>query len=687
MRVRLAWALFGLTVVVSVVHVALLIALPEPLTSSAVIGEGFPLVTIGAIAGSGVGALIVSRYPGHRVGWLFVVGQLLSEVGLAVGVYGRGVLSGELGDAPGGHLGLWLSIHFGGLFVVALLAVVFLLAPDGHLVSPRWRWAVVLVLAGLLAGHVAVATVSPYRLDADGQLLGEPPTLLNPLLVFASVAVGVGILAGAAAVVVRLRRSSGDRRQQLRWVALAAGSMAVAVVVNAALVIFGAPARFQSIPVMAAYACLPVFIGIAILRHRLFDIDVFINRAIVLTVLTALVSVGYVGLVVLLSDLAPVAHESFWPPFLATVVIALLFQPVRDAAQRFADRLVYGSRAAPYLQLAELSRRLQSAAGTQELLRQMGDAVAGAVGARSATILVGSQPVDAADPTAPPGRVVDVPVLEGGERLATLLVTMPPDRPLRTEEHRLLTDFAVQLGTALRNLRLESTLADRVDHLRASTEALEASAHRLRLAQETERQRLEESLARTVVPHLRDVGSGIESALGHRSRAPDPDPPARLDRCAGSTYAALDALRTLTRGVFPAQLARQGLVAALTSLLDRSGAGTLTTQLSTERFDPRVESCAYFCVVELLRTADSPVDVRLRTGGDGRLRLAVLALHALHASHGDATTGADGASHLEDRVAALGGRLATGEHHGRTLVSVELPPSVPETDPVPHLLQ
>lgn len=681
MRARLAWALFGLTVGVSVVHVALLVVLPEPLTSTAVIGEGFPLVTIGAVAGAAVGGLIVSRYPGHPVGWLFVVGQLLSEVGLALGAYGHGALSGELGNAPGGHLALWLSIHFGGLFVVALLAVVFLLSPDGHLVSPRWRWAVALVLAGLLASHVAVATVSPYRLDEDGQLIGESSTLLNTLLIGASVAVGVGVLAGAAAVVVRLRRSSGDRRQQLRWVALAAGTMAVGVVINAALVVLGAPAWFQSVPVMAAYVCLPVLVGIAILRHRLFDIDVFINRAIGLTVLTAGVSVCYVGLVVLLSDLVPVANDSFWPPFLATVVIALLFQPVRDTAQRLADRLVYGSRAAPYLQLSELSKRLQRAAGTQEMLRQMGEAVAGAVGARSATIRIGTEGTDRTGEaqTGPSGRIEIVPVLEGGQRLATMLVTMPPDRPLRAEEHRLLTDFAVQLGTALRNLGLESTLADRVRRLKLSTEALEASAHRLRVAQETERQRLEESLARTVVPHLGAVEAGIESVLGRLpGGSSDPNPEERIERCTESTYAALDSLRTLTRGVFPAQLARQGLVAALTSLLDRAGGGSLTTQLSGERFDPQVESCAYFCVVELLRSGGSHLDVQLGTDKDGWLTLVV---------YGDAAPGLDDDAHLEDRVAALGGRLRTEAHDGRAMLSVELPPSVPGADLVPHTLQ
>lgn len=679
MRQRLAWALFGLTILAGVVHVTLLVLAPEPVLSVEVIGDGFPLVTIGAIAGAGVGALVVSRYPGHRVGWLFVVGQLLSEVGLALGVYGHLALSDELGDAPAGHLAIWLSIQLGGLFVVALLALVFLLAPDGNLLSSRWRWAVGVVVAGLVAATAAVAAVPPSRLDADSQLIGDMPAILTALLVGASIAISVGVLAGAVALVVRRRRSSGEQREQLRWVVLAAVALAAGVLANLLLVGGGAPPWLQSIPVMVAYACVPVLIGVAILRHRLYDIDVFLNRAIVLTALTVLVTVGYVGLVVLLSSIAPVEEDAFWPPFLATVLIALAFQPVRDAAQRLADRLVYGSRAAPYLQLAELSERLQGAAGTEELLRQMGDAVAAAVGARSARVVVerpGLLPLGE-EAGRRRGAVVEVPVVEGDETLATLEVVMPPDRPLRSEEHRLLTDFAVQLGAALRTIRLEAALADRVAEVSASAQALEASAHRLTLAQEVERQRFEADLGRTVVPHLRDVEQGIASLLAGEA----PDGPAgerRLDELTESTYAALESLRTLTRGIFPAQLARQGLVAALASHLERAG-GRLDTELSAERFDPRIESCVYFCVVAMARAATEVV-VALGLGTGGRLEL-VLRSEATAETRAAAET-------LEDRVAALGGSLRVQEEAGRTVTAVALPASVADdAGLVPHAAQ
>ena len=678
MRQRLAWALFLLTILVSVVHVALLVASPEPLLSTAVVGEGFPLVTLGAIAGAGIGALIVSRYPAHPVGWLFVVGQLFSELGVMFGVYGHEAVSGRLGDAPGGHVAVWLSIQAGGLFVIALLAIVFLLAPDGHLVSPRWRWALGVVVAGLAASFGGVLTVRPGRLDENGQLIGEMPAALGLVLVAASLAIAVGVLAGAAAVTVRLRRSSGDERQQLRWVALAAGAMALGVLANLVLVVVDAPDWLQSLPVMAAYACVPVFIGIAILRHRLFDIDVIINRAIVLGVLTCLVTVGYVGLVVLLSAVLPIGHGTPWLPFLATVLIALLFQPVREGAQRLADRLVYGSRAAPYLQLAEFSNRLQGAAGSEELLRQMEQAVAGAVGARTAIISVDVHGTGRSDQQPDSAGVVTVPVVEAGERLATLQVTMPPDRPLRAAEQRLLADFAVQLGTALRNRRLESDLADRVAELRASTEALEASAHRLRLAQETERQRFESDLRRTVVPHLRDVEAGLGSVL-ERSAVDAPVEPV-LERLTVSTYSALEALRTLTRGVFPAQLTRQGLVPALTGYLERTGSGTLTAELGGARFDPRVESCAYFCVVEFVRAVGACAEVVVSTTSDGDLGVVVRAAGA--ADVGGA------ANHLEDRVAAFGGRLRISRQRDRAELTFVLPASVADdSDLVPHPAQ
>jgi signal transduction histidine kinase len=669
MRVRLAWALLATTVLLSIAHILLLAAADRSMFHPVVIGDGFPLVTVGAIAGAGVGAAIVSRYPGHPVGWLLVVGQLLSELGLALRAYGHSALAGELGDTPGGEVATWLSIQTGGLFVVALLAMLFLLAPDGRPASPRWRLALALPVSGLVISTAAVGTISPGQLDADAQLIGGPSLLLEVALIAAFVLVCAGVLAAVVSLWLRLRRARGDERQQLRWVALAALGLAAGVVANLALFVVGAPVWVQPLPVMVGYVCVPVFLGIAILRYRLYEIDILLNRAIVLAVLTGFVTLGYVGLVVGTSRVFPMVHGKFWPSLLATALVAVAIEPVRERAARLAGRIVYGARAAPYLELADFSKRLQEAPSAYELLRRVAQAVGRAVDARSATIRADVPGGPASRVSWPEGTrggsgsAYALPVSDQGELLGELSVTMPPGRSLRAQEQRLLSDFAVQLGRAFRNMRLESTLAQRLTDLRASTAALEASLHRLDLAQDAERQRFESDLARSVVPHLR----AVEQQLRELPETEDDltASASRLDELHLDVQLALEGLRTLTRGVFPAQLARQGLPAALTALLAESGAGRLDANLAAgRRFDSRVESAAYLCAAELVRVVDLPVAVRLREDG-GHLALTIRL-------QGSAPDPFD-LLHLRDRAAALAGSLTTTDEGGASTLTLRLP--------------
>lgn len=677
MRARLARALFGLTVLVSVVHVLLLAVSERSMFHRDVISNGFPLVTLGAIAGAGVGAAIVSRYPGHVVGWLLVVGQLVSELGLMLRAYGHDALAGELGDAPGGEVAMWLSLQTGGLFVVALLAVLFLLAPDGRATSPWTRRAVALPLLGLVINTLAICTVAPGRLDADAQLEGGPSPLLELALISAFLLVSAGVVAAAASLFRRLRRATGDERLQLRWVAVAAIVLALGVAVNVVLATLRTPVWFQPLPVMVGYLCIPVFMGIAILRYRLYELDVFLNRAIAMGVLTAFVTAGYVGLVVVIGRTFPMTDGELWPSILATALVAVAFQPLRARVARLADRIVYGARAAPYLELASFSRRLQEAPSTQELLRRVSQAVGDAVGAHRTTIraeVPGASPQLVTWPTAPsgaPGPVETLPIVEQGELLGELTVTMPPGRSLRGEEQRLLSDFAVQLGRAFRNIGLESALAQRLKALQEGTEALEASAHRLDLAQEAERQRFESDLARNVVPHLRAVEQQVREGLDAGNPAPMTRD--RLDGLHHEVQVALEALRTLTRGVFPAQLARQGLAAALTGLLSRNGSGSVAGDLLPgRRFDPRIESAAYFCVAEVLRVADSGVEVHLE---EDREHLSVTVRASTPAPDPQRLL------HLSDRAAALSGRLTLPGEGEPTVVRLVLPVTQPVAQP------
>jgi hypothetical protein len=278
-------------------------------------------------------------------------------------------------------------------------------------------------------------------------------------------------------------------------------------------------------------------------------------------------------------------------------------------------------------------------------------------------------------------------VVDEEGQIGELAVTMPLGVDLRPAEGRLLSDFAVQLGHAFRRIELESELVERVEQLRESTLQLEASARRLDDAQNAERERFEADLARTVVPHLVEVGQGLEQILpdnptesGAQRAAAErrPDVGARLDHLSRHTQAALDSLRTLTRGVFPSLLARRGLVPALAAHLEESADTSLHADPSTDRrFEPRVESTAYFCAVAFLRQVEGPMKVSLTAPGE-TLRLELSGRSPVPAPQET--------EHLRDRAAALGGTATISAEAGRVLLLLELP-LASSSDAVPHAAQ
>lgn len=666
MRVRLGWSLFAVTVLLAVAEVVLLVLGEPPLFSLETLEEGFPLVTVGAVAASAIGALIVTRYPGHRIGWLFIIGQLGTMLGLAAQAYGAYALTEGVGPTTAGHLAMWVAGHLGGTFALTLMALLLLLVPDGHLLSRRWSWAIGVTVLGLALHVAGWLTVPPGEVTADGT---DPEThqLAQVLVLLAVVALLVGLIAGTTSLVIRLRRAEGDERAQLRWIATAAAGLAISVPLGLVLSLLpGAGTWVSSVTVMVAYLFLPVFTGIAILRFRLYDIDILLNRSIVLTVLTGFVATGYIALVVVFGELDDASDgDASWSSLLATVLVALAFQPLRRRVNRFADRLVYGAQAAPYEALAEFSDEVGRSRSLAEMLPRMAEAVGRAVGARQAEVWV-DVPGHSPEGAWWPGRSSSahdhvVPVVDGCETYGGLGVAMPAGRRLRPAEHQLLSDFAAQLAKAFQSFRLEAELADQVDLLAQQGEELERSNRRIVSAEAVERSRFETAIAREVLPHLGTMPQEL-AAL----RSEEPWPREQVEQLLARTSTALESLRTLTRGVFPAQLAHRGLGAALSSHAELAGLGealTMDASVRGRRFDPQVESVAYFCAVELLRALGEP---GLRLVADDR----TLSL--------DATGSADGrlepqVEHLRDRAEAVGGGLHVTQTDAMVRVVVELP--------------
>jgi hypothetical protein len=659
MRQRLAWALFGLTVVGAVGQVVTL-ADGGQLTSHIAIVNGWPIITLACLAGAFFGAVIVARYPRHRIGWLLLVGQSGTQVGMVAQFYALHVLSGHgWGAAVAGHWAEWFSAFFSANWALALVAVLFLLAPGGSLPSPRWRVAIAACVLGLVTTFAGILLTDPAGYTPDGHKV--PHGLPNLLLNVAIFSIVGGMVAGAVALVRRLRQSSGEERQQLRWIAASATFLAgtVVLLIVVAIVVNDDDADPLALDLLlyVAYASLPVATGVAVLRHRLYDIDLIVNRAVLVTLATAFAAAGYVVLVVLVGGNA----GGFWPSLLATAVVAMAFQPLRLWVVRLADRFAYGARAAPYEALSDLGRRLGEAPDPTRLLPAVARAAGEAVSATSAVarLTVGGLdrsarwPADA-DPAHGSAPTTRVPV--GPEPLGSLAVALPRGRELRDHERLLLHRLAEQASLAFRNAGLSAELACRVDDADRAAGELAGSRRRLIAARDDERARLELAIRRDVLAHLTPLPDRL-AELAEDSPVRSGPLGELIDACG----AGLEALREITRGVYPAQLARSGLGIALSAHLTRWGRGSLEV-------DARVEAAAYFCFAEGVRDFAPPVDVTLGVSDDH----LVLTLRGSASSDG-------GLQRMRDRLDALGGSVTrdsvagNGPDAGPTVLTVRVP--------------
>ena len=682
MRTRVAWCVVALAVVAFTLDTAFTAVHLSLLSKAAWVDHGWPLIPLGGVGCALMGALVVSLRPRQRLGWLLCAASLLS-VTLAAEAYAAWVLDGGGPGSPEwAHTSAWVGSLLGWPAFTAII-MIFLTSPDGRLLSPRWRWAAVVTVAGLALHTLGTTMISPAGFVYGEQYGGGTVTAV---VLMAGVAlVAVGLVAAAVSLVVRLRQARDDARRQLLWIASSAVALAIGVMV--ALAVPQAQGEgatwLAALPLGLAQLAFPLCVAVAVLRHRLVEIDLIVNRALVLAAAAGLVAAGYVAVVVVVGRGVGGSAGGFWPSLLATALVAMAFQPLRRRVVGLADRLSFGAAATPYVALADFSRRLGDRPDPSALLPAMADAAARAVNASRATVVLRVE--------AGPDRVATWPALEGGyapaagnetpvlhrgERLGSITVHMPAGHPLRERDQRLLADLADQAGMAFHNARLTAELSGRVEELDRHTRELAASRRRLITAGDAERSRVERAISRDVVLHL----AGLPEQLDDLSRSygsadrPPPDP-ALLGPVGDALRAALEALREITRGVFPAQLARSGLAPALASLLARDGTtGRLVVDPDVEgrRFDPRVEAAAYFCVAETVHALGESVAVSI-TAHDGELRLLV--------------TGTDrggvSLSHMRDRVEAAGGSVSMTGSTGHVTLEVRLPADAPQPERIP----
>ena len=671
MHARIAWCVVGLTTV-AVILDTLFTAAYRPLLSEATwAAHGWPLAPLAGVGCALMGALIVARYPRHPLGWLLCVASLLS-VTLAADAYTLWVLEGDgPGSAYWAHVIAWASPLLGWPAFTALI-VIFLISPTAHLASPGWRWALWATLAGLGLRTLGTLTMSPgdfvYAKQYDGF------TLSTVLLTMGYLLIAAGLIASAVSLVLRLRRAGDDERRQLLWIASSAVFLAIGVVVILVVPrVQGEEGTWLAgLPLRLAQLAVPLCVAVAVLRHRLLQIDLIVNRALMVALATGLAAIGYVFVVVVVGFAVGEEAGGFWPSVIATALVAMAFQPLRHRVVRLADRLAFGAAAAPYEALADFSRRLEDLPDPTALLPAVAEAAAHAVNAGRAVASVhvhdGVDRVAAWPPNGadhPAAARVTTPVVDHGERLGSITVEMAAGYPLRPREQQLLADLADQAAMAFRNAQLTAELSAQVERLSLHTREVDQSRARLISAGDAERSRVERAIARQVIPHVAPLPDRLRQLSQSDAGDSTPLDIAQLEPLLISMNTAMQSLREITRGVFPAQLTRSGLHTALGSLLARPGlAGRLTVDDSAAglRFAPRVEAAVYFCVAEATRALGHRIAVSLSVHGD-----------QLHLSMSGIEGGDLSLSHMRDRIEAAGGSVSIMGRDSRTFIEVRAP--------------
>jgi len=286
-----------------------------------------------------IGLLVASRHPANPVGWLFLamaVFQGVSQLGQAYAE--RAARS----DLPAGEIAEWLTSWI-WVLQPTLMGLVLLLFPAGRLPSRRWRLVPVLALSGCTLAMASFA-LSPWDPQDSAAYPENPFAVDSPVvdvLALGFALLVITLLAAAASLVVRFRRARGAERQQLKWIASAASIGPLIAVIGA----WFWPAWQAQAATLLGAGLIPIAAGIAILRYRLYDIDVVINRALVYGALTATLAGVYLGSVLSLQLLlAPLTASSKLAIVVSTLAVAALFQPARRRIQAIVDRRFYRSK-------------------------------------------------------------------------------------------------------------------------------------------------------------------------------------------------------------------------------------------------------------------------------------------------------------------------------------------------------
>jgi len=629
---------------------------------------------------TGLGVVIIKHRPRNPIGWIFLIvssSYVLSA--LAAGA----LLYTSILPAPLGPLLLDLATWLGNWAWLPAqllpLTFVFLLFPDGHLLSPRWRiigWAAGLGLLSLMLGLAAhPGPIADWASQPNPFGIAGAERVLDSLMTVGSILLAIGVFGSMAAIAVRFRRSKGIERARMKWLVYAAILILIAGAFTLPYWLSGNLANGLALELSIVLTNLvtlgiAVAVTIAIVGYRLYDIDVIINRTLVYSVMTGVIILIY-SLVVGTASVFFGSSGNWLLALVATGLVAVLFQPIRDRLQRGVNRLLYGQRDEPFEVLTRLGQSLeQSAADTA--LPALVDTVAQALrlpyvdlqerqGDRFVTVAATGRPVD--DP-------VSFPMIYQAEEIGRLLVgSRTPGETLGAADEHLLRNIARQAGATVYDTRL--------------TADLQRSRQQIVASREEERRRLRRDLHDGLGPSLASLL--LEARVLRRMIREDPAAAEGLaDEIQADIRATIDDVRRVVNELRPPALDDLGLVPALQVMAaklgrsDGQGAPGLSVQVDAPADLPSlpaaVEVAAYRIVQEglanVLHHAQArQAVVRIRVNGD--LRVEVWDDGAGFQTR---RRGGVGLISMRERAAELGGRCEISSTPGAgTLITATLP--------------
>jgi hypothetical protein len=598
-----------------------------------------------------LGALIVSKHPNNAFGWIFTLAALLVTFNLAGAAYANFAVIKQHGTWPAGHVVALLAGGWNWIPITAILVILIpLLFPSGQLLSARWRWVV-----WCAAAFVVLAAI-PNALW-PGPLF-DTPRIRNPIGINGSadwldrirtlslIPAVAGVAGALASLTLRFLRARGQERQQLKWFFYGCVLFMIPLVVKGPV-----PVQVQDVLTVVLWPALPISVGIAMLKYRLYEIDLVLNKSVVFGTLAVFITAVYVGVVVGIGSLiGSTGRPNLALSIIATAVVAVAFEPVRARVQRIANALIYGHRESPYEVIVNFAEQMAGTIALDQVLPRMAQAAAGAVAARVVRIRLfladGSErtlswPIGA--DSARFDRVLAIAYR--GDPAGEIAVSKAPGEPFTRADDRLLSDLAAQAGLVLHNVRLTLELEARLAQISTQAAQLRASRERIVAAQDEERRRLEESIRRGSELQLTQIRDELEATV--RRPTVEADAAAQtFERLTAATTAVLEELRELARGIYPPLLESQGLAAALRIHYRKLSLPVVVDGADGVRYPTDVETAIYFCCVEALMGLTESATVRLGQGG-AHVEFSISGCGSMDGRF----------QRMEDRLEALGGSL------------------------------